>query len=95
MPPGVEKEPVAKLPQMAAAVTNVAFAPQIKRGQEGGGPSSSSSRDMLAIGMEDGQLELWAIAGPNHGARSPPSCFLPMSACHISKLLRLCIPLLS
>ena len=49
---------VAKLPQMAAPVTSVAFAPRSAAGCSG---CSGSGRDVLAVGLESGDLELWSL----------------------------------
>lgn len=50
--------PAAKLPAMAAPVTSVAFAP---RATAGGGGCSGGGRDVLAVGLESGELELWSV----------------------------------
>ncbi|BDA40643.1 Elongator complex protein 2 [Coccomyxa sp. Obi] len=57
--PGQElpSTPVAKLPQMAAPVTSVAFAPRTQSSSS----CSNSSRDVLAVGLESGELELWSL----------------------------------
>ena len=55
---GVPSQPVLKLPAFAAAVTAVAFAPASRSSSS---LPHSSGTDLLAVGLENGGLQLWGL----------------------------------
>jgi hypothetical protein len=82
---GVPSKPLVSLPQLPAPVTAVAFSPR----QMPVEPGTSAACDLLAVGLETGELQLWSVRrqadGASQisaaGATSPAVMHLHCSAC--------------
>lgn len=72
-------KPLAVLPTFPAAVTAVAFAPTLDGGCAGGaaehasgaGSGAEQPRCCLAVGLESGAVEVWAVAMAGGGSEAP------------------------
>ena len=82
---------------MAAPVTAVAFAPRMPGANAAG--EGGTGRDLLAVGLESGELELWAISESSvgvecvwraaqhmrHGAAIRRLCWAPLQSKVVSE----------